>query len=367
MSAHPESRPTPEAPQDGGTPQATPPEAPQGGGGTPPGGAPPPEARSAARPPAASRQVKLQARAQQAGILIPFLILFVVLSIASSSFLTKDNLLNIVDQQASTLIVAAAGTLVLVAGGLDLSTGAVYGLAAVIVGKLLGHVPAGLAILIGVLSGFAAGTINGIIATFFRINALIATLAMSFVITGIASLVTQGNLLVLSQYQSYGKLANTDIIGVHSSTWLMVAVVVLLGLVLARTTLGRYMYAAGGNSEAARIAGVRVNLTRVIAFALSGGAAAFGGIIDSSRVFSAGDQTGQQTFTFTVLAGIVVGGTSILGGEGAVWRTVVGVMLIALIGNGYALLGLNPLWEQITLGVIMLLAVGLDAWVRYRK
>lgn len=305
--------------------------------------------------------------AQRAGILIPFLILFIVLALASSSFATKANLLNILDQQASTLMPAAAGTLVLVSGGLDLSTGAVYILASVVTAKLLPGMPAGPAILIGILVGVAAGTLNGIITTFFRINALIATLATFFALGGIASLITQGNLLVLSQYRSFSSLANTDILGVHSSTWLMVLVVVALGLVLARTTLGRYMYAAGGNAEAARLAGVRVSLTRIIAFALSGAAAAFGGIIDSSRVLSAGDQNGTETFTFTVLAGIVVGGTSILGGEGVVWRTVVGVLLIALIGNGFDLLGLNPLWEQVMLGAIMLVAVGIDAWVRYRR
>jgi ribose transport system permease protein len=126
------------------------------------------------------------------------------------------------------------------------------------------------------------------------------------------------------------------------------------------------MYAAGGNPEAARIAGVRVNVVRVVSFMLSGGAAALAGVIDASRVLSA-QSTNNQALTFTVVAGIVVGGTSILGGEGAVWRTVVGVLFIALIGNGYDLLGLDPLYEQITLGVIMILAVGLDAWSRGRE
>jgi ribose transport system permease protein len=304
-------------------------------------------------------------RMRSVAILIPFVVLFLVLTIASSGFLTKTNLLNLLDQQASTLIIAAAGTLVLVSGGIDLSVGAVYGLAAVVTGKLVGDVPSGLAIVAGVLSGLAVGTVNGFVATLLRINALITTLAMSFVVAGIASLVTQGNLLVLAGHPSFGDLANTDIAGVNSSTWVMVIVVVALGLLLARTTIGRYMYASGGNAEAARMAGVRVNLTRVIAFALSGGAAALGGIIDSSRVLSA-NSTNDTTLTFTVIAGIVVGGTSIMGGEGVVWRTVVGVMLIALIGNGYDLLGLNPLYEQITLGVIMILAVGLDAWAQNR-
>ncbi len=312
-----------------------------------------------------SRRYQLLARGKvrSVGIVAPFVILFIVLSIASGGFLTKANLLNILDQQAATLVIAAAGTLVLVSGGIDLSVGAVYGLAAVVSGKLLGHVPAGFAILAGILAGTLVGTVNGFIATFLRINALITTLAMSFVVAGIASLVTQGNLLVLSSDTSFGDFSNTDILGVNSSTWVMVIVVVVLGLLLARTTIGRYMYAAGGNAEAARIAGVRVNMTRIIAFALSGSAAAIGGIIDSSRVLSA-DGTNNSQLTFTVLAGIVVGGTSILGGEGVVWRTAIGVLLIALIGNGYDLLGLNPLYEQITLGVIMMLAVGLDAWSR---
>ncbi len=116
-----------------------------------------------------------------------------------------------------------------------------------------------------------------------------------------------------------------------------------------------------------RLAGVRVQLIKLVTFVLSGGAAALGGVIDASRVLSAQASNGETTLTFTVLAGIVVGGTSILGGEGAIWRTVIGVLFIALIGNGFDLLGLNPLYEQITLGGILLLAVGSDAWSRLRS
>ncbi len=308
----------------------------------------------------------VRGRWRSAGILIPFLILFITLTIASSSFLTKDNLLNILDQQSSTLIIAAAGTMVLVSGGIDLSVGAVYGLASVVTGELVLHGwPSAIAILAGVMSGLLVGVVNGVVTSFFRINSLIATLAMSFVVAGIAGLITQGNLLVLGVKPAFGNFANTNFLSVHTSTWVMVIVVIVLGLVLARTTIGRYTYAAGGNPEAARFAGVRVNMVRVVCFALSGGAAALGGIIDASRVLT-GQSTNNTTLTFTVVAGIVVGGTSILGGEGAIWRTVVGVLLIALIGNGYDLLGLNQLYEQITLGVIMILAVGLDAWSRKR-
>jgi ribose transport system permease protein len=222
-----------------------------------------------------------------------------------------------------------------------------------------------IAIIFGVLAGVTVGAFNGVIATFFRINSLIATLAMSFVISGVASLVTSGNLVVLSADPGASKIATAQFLGVNMSTWVMIIAVLLIGLALARTTYGRYTYAAGGNAEAARFAGVRVNLVRTIAFAVSGGAAGLGGILDSARTLT-GNSTNNTTLTFTVVAGVVVGGTSILGGEGAVWRTVVGVLLIALIGNGYGLLSLNPLWQQITLGAIMLLAVGLDALTRTR-
>jgi len=300
---------------------------------------------------------------RSAGILTPFLVLFIALSIGSSPFLTKTNLLNILDQQSATLIIAAAGTFVLISGGIDLSVSAVYGLASVVYGELAAHgwAPA-LAIIAAVLAGLLVGAVNGVVSTFFRINSLIATLAMSFVVAGIASLVTAGNLVLIPD-QNAGQISKAQFLSVNMSTWVMVIVVIVLGLVLARSTYGRYVYAAGGNAEAARFAGVRVNLVRVVAFALSGGAAALGGVLDSARVLE-GNSTNNPTLTFTVVAGIVVGGTSILGGEGALWRTIVGVLLIALIGNGYGLLSLNPLYEQITLGVIMLLAVGLDAWSR---
>ncbi len=139
-----------------------------------------------------------------------------------------------------------------------------------------------------------------------------------------------------------------------------------MGLVLSATTAGRYMYAVGGNAEAARLAGVRVDAIRVLTFVLSGGAAGLAGVIDTSRVLSAQASSGDTALAFTVLAGIVVGGTSILGGEGAVWRTVVGVLFIALVGNGYILLGLDPLYEQITMGALLLAAVALDSWTRGR-
>ena len=305
-------------------------------------------------------------RIRSAAILVPFFLLFGVLCLTSKPFSSRANLLDILDQQSATLIIAAAGTLVLIAGGIDLSVGAVYGFSAVVSAHFALHQSAGLAIFLGIGAGLLIGIANGLVITTLRINSLIATLGMAFIINGCSNLVTNGNLLVLFNKTAFGELARTDFIGVKTSIWLMVAVVIAFGLLLATTAAGRYMYAAGGNAEAARLAGVRVAGIRVLTFALSGAAAGLAGVIDTSRVLSAQASPDDTTLAFTVLAGIVVGGTSIAGGEGAVWRSVVGVLFIALIGNGYLLLGYDPLYEQITEGALLLLAVGLDAVSRRR-
>src|SRR5512146_2707879 len=276
-------------------------------------------------------------RARSGGIIYPFIVLFIVLAVwKGATFYGTTNLLAILDQQSSTLIIAAAGTMVLVAGGIDLSVGATYALAQVVTTKLVGSMNPVPAIGIGIAVGLGVGLVNGVVATYFRINSLIATLAMSFVVGGLASLVTGGNLIIAYSALGFAKLARTQFLSVTTAAWTMIGVVIILALVLSRTIAGRYMYASGSNSEAARLAGVRVQQVTVITFVISGGAAAQG-------------SNGGTTLTFTVLAGIVVGGTSILGGEGAIWRTVVGVLFIAMIGNGFVLAALNPLYEQITL------------------
>lgn len=300
----------------------------------------------------------------QGGVLIPSVILFVLLAVMSKPFATKVNLLNLLDQQSSVLIIAAAGTLVLIVGGLDLSVGSVYALSAVVATKLAQHGNIALALVCGLLVGALIGLLNGTVVAIFEVNPLIATLATSFVVVGVAALLTSGNSITLYQRPGYSDLAQSHFLSMTSASWIAVAVVVLLGLTLWATTYGRYIYAIGGNPNAARLAGVRVIPVRVSTFMISGCAAALAGLIDSSRVLSAQSSSGGDSLTFTVIAGIVVGGTSILGGQGAVWRTVLGVLFLALIGNGYALLGLNPLYQQVTLGALILIAVGAEGFGR---
>lgn len=303
-------------------------------------------------------------RVQRSGITIPFVILFLVLSFASPPFATQVNLLNLLDQQSSVLIIACAGTLVFVGGGLDLSVGAVYALSAVVAARLALHGNVVVALVVGLLVGVVVGLVNGIVVAVFEINPLISTLAVSFVVSGIASLMTSGDNIALYSKPSYGDLAQTDILGVASSIWVMVLVAAVLGAALWATPFGRYVYAVGGNANAARLAGLRVTWVRIVTFMISGGAAALGGLIDSSRVLSAQASNGGDALTFTVIAGVVVGGTSILGGQGAVWRSVLGVLFLALIGNGYNLLGLDPLYQQVTLGALILISVGVEGFSR---
>ena len=297
------------------------------------------------------------------GIVIPFLLLFTILAIGSRPFLTTTNMLNILDQQSTILMIAAAGTIVLITGGIDLSVGATYALAAVVAGQMTIAFGPSVGVPAGLIVGLMVGLVNGVVSTILKINSLIATLAMSFIAVGVASIVTGGNLIVLYEYTDFGAIARTTIFGIKSSIWIALIVVVIIAIVLARTTLGRYFYAVGGNQEAARLSGIPNTGVRIVAFALSGMTAGLAGIVDTSRVLSA-QATPGTALTFTVLAGIVVGGTSILGGEGAVWRTVIGVLFIALIGNGFNLLGINVIFQQIALGTILLIAVGIDAWSR---
>lgn len=299
------------------------------------------------------------------GIAGSFLVLFAVLAVTSGTFLTSTNLLNILDQNAAILIIAAAGTLVIVSGGLDLSVGAAYALCGVLGAKVANSAGPAAGMAVGLTAGLVIGTVNGLLAAYGRINALICTLATSFVLAGIAVVVTGGQLVIVDDpaWQTVG----TGTIGdVTYPILIMVVFVALCAFLLSRTVFGRHLFAAGDSRESAWLSGVRVNRTTIVVFALSGLAAGLAGVLDASRVGSGQIDPGM-TLLFTVLAAIVIGGTSINGGSGAVWRTCVGVLFLALIGNGFNLLGLNTVYQQIVQGVLIVLAVGVDTWSSARR
>ena len=295
-------------------------------------------------------------------IVLTFGALFVTLSIASPSFLTKTNMLNILDQSAALGIIACGGTVVFIAGGFDLSVGAVFGMCGVVAAMLEPHLGPGPALLVGLLTGLGIGLANGIIVTLGRINSFMATIGSGFVIRGFAILLTSGFLITVVT-PSYSIIGRDEFIDVKYSVWIWAAFALILTLLLQGTTFGRYVFASGGNPEAARLSGIRVNVIRTIAFAISGLSAGLGGIIVSSRV-ATGQSDAGMGIELTVIAAIVIGGTSIFGGEGAIWRSVLGILLLTLIGNGFNLLNVNPIYQQILQGMIILFAVGLDAWSR---
>lgn len=303
-------------------------------------------------------------RLRDYGIVISFVTLFVVLSIWSDVFLTERNLLNILDQWSAVGIIACAGTLVIIAGGFDLSVGAIAALSGVVAAKTANGVSPELGLVAGVALGLGLGAVNGALTTVGRINPFIATLATSIVFRGLAIAIT-GGLLILVEDKSFSTLGRGEFLGVKYSIWSFVGVVVVTGVLLARTTFGRYVYAAGGNAEAARLSGVRVNTVRAATFVISGCAAGLGGVIATSRV-STGQADASVGIELEAIAAIVIGGTSILGGQGAIWRTVLGVLLLAMIGNGFNLLNVNPTYQRIFQGLIILAAVAVDAWSRRR-
>lgn len=300
-------------------------------------------------------------RLRDFGVVFSLVILFVALSTMSPVFLSSNNLLNVLTQWAPIGIMALGGSAVLLTGGFDLSTGAIFvssGVAATMVAESV-SVPVG--VLAGVGAGAALGAINGLLGTVGRMNVFVATLGSSIVFTGLATAVTGGTVQIVSD-AGYGFAQNKPL-GVSVGIWVFIVATVLIWALFRRTVLGRYLYATGGNREAARLAGVRTELVRFSAFTIAGASAGVAAVLLSSMSLSAGTSSGNAV-AYSVWTAMLIGGNSMLGGEGAIWRTLAGVALLALIQNGFNLLGVEPLYQQMATGMILLLAIGMDAWGR---
>jgi ribose transport system permease protein len=286
--------------------------------------------------------------------------LFVALAFLSPAFLDPQNLLNIVSENAPTAIVAAAVTLVIIGGNFDLSTGsivAVTNLVAAIVMVHTGSVV--LALATAPALGLAMGAVNGAVISGFRIHSFLGTLATSLVYSGLALLITGGALVNVTS-SAFATLGEGYVGPVADQTFVLIGFVLFMMVLLNRTVIGRYIFAVGGNSVAAELSGVRVWLAVVTSFAMSGLAAGLAGSILVSSIMS-GQPTQGSDITLDAIAGVILGGTSIYGGAGAVWRTMVGVYLLALIGNGFDLMSASPFWEELVEGLVIISAVSLSA------
>ncbi|HEY1366306.1 MAG TPA: ABC transporter permease [Gaiellaceae bacterium] len=301
------------------------------------------------------------------GVVVAFLALFITLSLTSDVFFTWANMKNLAFQTAPVGIIAAGGTLVFIAGGFDLSVGAISSFAGVIAAKAFNDTGMGLwaSLTLGALVGLGFGIGNGLLITIGRVNAFIATLATSIIIAGFGQVITSGN-LVSVESPRFNTLGLGQVWGIGYPVFVWLAFVLACGFLLSRTAFGRHVYASGGNAEAARLSGVRVGVVRASTFAVSGLAAGIAGVILVSEVSTA-QWNANSGIEFDAITAIVLGGTSLLGGEGAIWRSVLGAFFLQMIGNGFNLLGTTPQWQYVIKGVILAAAVSLDAWARRRR
>ena len=295
------------------------------------------------------------------GIAVITISLFLILSLTTEGFFTERNIRNLLDQQSTILIAASFMTIVIISGNFDISISAIFVVAplfALNIENATGNII--LSVLGGVGLGVILGSFNALVVTYFKVNSFIATLATSFMFFGFGYLISDRSLM-RPVTDSYQQIARTKFFDITSATWIALVVVIVASILLTRTRFGRNVFATGGNQEAARLAGINVPQVQAITFILLGAAAALAGIVNSSRSISA-QPSDDFSFVFAVLTAVIVGGTSIMGGKGAIWRTVAAAFFLAFMNNGFNLLQVDPLWQRIILGLVIVIAVALDSW-----
>lgn len=298
-------------------------------------------------------------------IILAFVGLFITLALVSDAFFTSRNLLNILDQWSPVMFMALGGTLVLIAGGFDLSIGAIYAVSGVLAVQIANKTGGEIGLIVGVLAGGLMGLLNGLLVTVLSMNVFVATIGTSIVLGGFGTVITEGRVETTTA-ANFEFLGTAEILGINLSIWLMLIAIGACMVLLNRTTIGRYIRAVGGNIEAARLSGIRTQRVRAFTFVASGLGGGLAGAIVASRSVSA-NIAAFTNISFAVWTALLIGGNSMIGGEGAVWRTVVGVGLLALIGNGFDLLNVDPFYQQVATGGILLLAVAIDTQVRRRR
>lgn len=286
--------------------------------------------------------------------------LAVVLSVSSDSFLTSENLLNLLNGNVVLGLTALGATLVIIAGGFDLSNGAVYALCGVISAWLAIRVDPLIGLFCGVLAGVAVGSLNGALISWLNLNAFLATLATGLMFGGFALYITDGFLVDVTPYSAFTTLGEDEILGLPVPVVILIAATFATALILGRTRFGRHVYAVGGNPEAARLSGISATRIRIGVFAASGLLAALAGVIDVAKS-GTGQASAGGTIPLDAISAVVIGGTSIMGGRGSVWRTVIGVLLLALIHNGFNLLNVAPYFQNLLTGLIIIVAIAANA------
>jgi ribose transport system permease protein len=291
--------------------------------------------------------------------LVGLICLAVILTFLSPRFLTLGNLTNVLRQTSLNAIIAIGMTFVILTGGIDLSVGSVFAFAgAITAGMLIRGINVVVAVGIGLAVGTLLGAFNGVLITKGKVPAFISTLATMTILRGATMVYTKGQPLTGLGDPFY--YVGEGFIGIFPVP--VVITVVVFGIsyyILSQYRFGRYIYALGGNEEAARLSGINTNLIKTMAYAVSGLLAALSGIIIASRLNSAQPTAGQGA-ELDAIAAVVLGGASLSGGQGGVGGTIIGALIIGLLSNGLNLLNVSPFYQLIAKGAVILLAILLD-------
>jgi ribose transport system permease protein len=300
------------------------------------------------------------------GIVVFVIGLFVYFSFASSVFLTSGNLLNLVYSQATVGIPACVVTLTIIAGNFDLSLGAIFTFTEVLCAWAAVHWGVWWCFPVAIVGGALMGLVNGTIITKLRVNAFLATLATGLMFTGLA-LAVSGGFQIIPQSSVFTFIGQERLGSIQYPDLILLVVAIVTQLVLAFTVFGRHLYGVGGNRDAARLSGLKVDRIIIITFVLTGAACGLSGLIDASATGqgSASNVLGGN-LALLAIAGVALGGTSIFGGVGAVWRTVIGVLMLGMITNGFNLLGVADYWQQIVRGALIIGAVAIGSMIERR-
>lgn len=328
----------------------------------------PEETPSAQAPasPAASSRARTWDLINKSGIVVVFVLLFVVLSATVPDFLTARNIQGLL--LSVTLIGSIAVTMmfVLALGEVDLSVASIVAFAGVVAATTITHshsVPLG--IVAGVLAGGAVGLVNGVLVARFKINSLIATLAMMEAVRGLAYLTSNGDAVMISE-ESFFNLGGGSFLGISYPIWSNIVGFVLFGFLLNKTVFGKHVLAVGGNSEAALLAGLPVTRIKIMVFVLQGLVTGFAGVMLASRM-SLGDPKTSVGLELGVISACVLGGVSLTGGVATISGVLVGVLIMGAVQNAMSLMNVPTFYQYLIRGGILLLAVLFDQYRRSRR
>ncbi|MFD0829370.1 ribose ABC transporter permease RbsC [Neobacillus cucumis] len=298
---------------------------------------------------------------QKLGPLLGLIILIVIVSILNPSFLEPLNILNLLRQVAINALIAFGMTFVILTGGIDLSVGAILALSSSLTaGMIVSGLDPILAIIVGCILGGIMGMVNGLLITKGKMAPFIATLATMTAFRGLTLVYTKGNPITgLGDNYLFQLFGRGYFLGIPVPAITMIVTFVLLYIVLHKTPFGRKTYAIGGNEKAALISGIKVPNVKLIIYGLSGLLAALAGAILTSRLNSA-QPTAGTSYELDAIAAVVLGGTSLSGGKGRIFGTLIGALIIGTLNNGLNLLGVSSFYQQVVKGIVIIIAVLLD-------